>query len=339
MSIKKVAESAGVSIATISRYFSKPNLLKKETFEKVKKAVDAVNYKPNTLAQNFRRGKSGLIVVVVYNIGNPIYENFTHIITHIAQSKGYDVLIKESSKTHLTLKYYQDMLSSKQADGLIVMTDLPHTHHKTREALKNLPIVFIDGSNSTKDDSPLQYIGLDNYEAALDATNHLLALGHKHIICISPEELNNAYVQRIKGYTTAIDNMQLTTCNVLYTCQKPNNLENLLEHIISGSPPVTAIFCTDDDTAIDILPLLKNHGQKVPENISVVGFNNIRYAAKTSPPLTTVELPLANVAFQAIQLLCTKIDPSCQPNDDENDINTSPQHQLILRASTSTPPA
>jgi len=339
MSIKKVAKSAGVSIATVSRFFSKPNLLKKETYEKVKKAVDAVNYKPNTLAQNFRRGKSGLIIVVVYNIGNPVYENFTHIITRIAQTKGYDVLIKESSKTHFTVKYYQDMLNSKQADGLIVMTDLPHTHHKSKEALDSLPIVFIDGGNNTNDNSLPQYIGLDNYEASMSATNYLLSLGHKHIVCISPEELNNAYVQRIKGYTAAIERMQLKTSSVLYTRQKPNNLESLLEHVISVSPPFTAIFCTDDDIAIDIIPLLKSQGQKVPEHISVMGFNNIRYAAKTSPPLTTVELPLADVAFQAIQLLCTIIDPFCQPNDGDNTSirNTPLKHQLILRATTSTP--
>jgi len=336
MSIKKVAVSAGVSIATVSRYFNQPNLLKKETYEKVKKAVNAVNYMPNTLAQNFRRGKSGLIVVVVYNIGNPIYDNFTHIISNTAQSKGYDVLIKESSKADFTVKYYQDMLDSKQADGLIVMTDLPRTHDISKEVLRSLPIVFIDGTNSSEADTLSQYIGLDNYAAAMNATNHLLSLGHKHIACITPEETNNAHVQRIKGYNAAIENRQLTTSHVIYTSHAPNNLEKKLKDIISTS--ITAIFCTDDDIAIDTLPLLKSYGQKVPENVSVVGFNNIRYAAKTTPPLTTIELPLADVAFQAIQLLCTKIDPSCQTyNVGKNTINTPSKHRLILRASTSPP--
>ena len=142
MSIKKVAEIAGVSIATVSRFFSKPKLLKEDTYKKVERAVNAINYKPSTLAQNFRRGKSGLIVVVVYRIGNPIYENFTHAITATAQTRGYDVLIKESNQTPVTVKYYQDMLNSKQADGLIVMTDLPKTNHQSREILKNLPHTF-----------------------------------------------------------------------------------------------------------------------------------------------------------------------------------------------------
>ena len=357
MSIKKVAEIAGVSIATVSRFFSKPNLLKQATYERVKNAVDAVNYKPNTLAQNFRRGKSGLIIVVVYRIGNPIYENFTHAITTTAQAKGYDVLIKESSQAPVTVKYYQDMLNSKQADGLIVMTDMPQTNQKTQEILQQLPIVFIEGANH-KDLSSTQYLGLDNYRAALKATNHLISLGHQHIVCISPEAINTAYMQRIKGYSDAIKQANFKTEKVLYACQQPCNLPILLEQVLSTHPATTAIFCVDDDIAIDIMPLCKAAGHKVPNNISIMGFNNIRYASKTSPPLSTVELPLADIAHHAIQLLCNKIDPTYGPSVKQADHTANPSRfsssinsptllnspnyppfQLILRDSTTKAPS
>jgi LacI family transcriptional regulator, repressor for deo operon, udp, cdd, tsx, nupC, and nupG len=347
MSIKKVAEIANVSIATVSRFFSKPNLLKQATYERVKNAVDAINYKPNTLAQNFRRGKSGLIIVVVYRIGNPIYENFTHAITATAQSKGYDVLIKESSEAPVTVKYYQDMLNSKQADGLIVMTDVPQTNQKTQEILQQLPIVFIEGVNQ-KDLPSTQYVGLANYQAALSATKHLISLGHQYIACISPEAINTAYMQRIKGYSDAIKQANLKTEKILYACQHPCNLPVLLEQIFSTHPATTAIFCIDDDIAIDILPLCKAAGHQVPHHISIMGFNNIRYSSKTSPPLCTVELPLPDIAFHAIQLLCNKIDPTYEPGVTQLDsaltTNSSsslsyPPFQLILRASTTKAPS
>ncbi|MGS2716749.1 LacI family DNA-binding transcriptional regulator [Eionea flava] len=338
MSIKKVAEIAGVSIATVSRYFSKPDLLKNDTYENVKRAVNQINYKPNTLAQNFRRGKSGLIVVVVDNIGNPIYENFTHIITHIAQSSGYDVFIKESSSTHLTIKYYQDMLDSKQADGIILMTDLPHIHQASRSIIDELPIIFIDSSNSTIPDTPYSHINLDNYQAAQSATQHLLTLGHENITCVTPEDVNSTYIHRVGGYKAAIESAGLKTQQVLYACQSPSNIEKLVERVLYASPAVTALFCTDDDIAIDILPLLKQQGRIVPDDISVIGFNNIRYSARTSPPLSTVELPLADIATQAIQQLCAKIDTSYQStNDDYSEISSPLKHQLILRESTASP--
>lgn len=339
MSIKKVAEIANVSIATVSRFFSKPSLLKKETYERVKYAVNAINYKPSTLAQNFRRGKSGLIVVVVYRIGNPIYENFTHAITAIAQSKGYDVLIKESSQTPVTVKYYQDMLNSKQADGLIVMTDLPQINQQSQETLKNLPIVFIEGANHS-DQNSTQHLGLDNYQAALKATKHLIALGHKYIACISPEAINTAYMQRIKGYSDALKQTGLGAEKVLYACQHPCNLSILLEQIFATHPSTTAIFCIDDDIAIDILPLCKKNGRDVPSDISIMGFNNIRYASKTTPPLSTVELPLSDIAFHATQLLCNKIDASYEsPTLHSDDAPSYPAFQLILRSSTAEAPS
>jgi len=333
MSIKKVAEIADVSIATVSRFFSKPDLLKKETYERVKQAVNAINYKPNTLAQNFRRGKSGLIIVVVYRIGNPIYENFTHIITATAQSKGYDVLIKESSQTPVTVKYYQDMLSSKQADGLIVMTDIPQINPQNQETLKKLPIVFIEGT-SQNEEVPNQRLGMDNYQAAREATNHLLSLGHKSIACIAPETTNTTYIQRIEGYSDAIKQVKNHSKKVYYARQHPCNLTALLKEIFSIHPSTTAIFCVDDDIAIDILPLCHAMGHRVPRDISIMGFNNIRYAAKTSPPLCTVELPLSDIAFHAIQLLCNKIDPNYQP---DNGSNYAP-FQLIIRKTTSIAP-
>lgn len=338
MSIKKVAEIAGVSIATVSRYFSKPDLLKNDTYENVKRAVNQVNYKPNTLAQNFRRGKSGLIVVVVDNIGNPIYENFTHTITHIAQSNGYDVFIKESSNTHLTIKYYQDMLDSKKADGIILMTDFPHIHQASKNIIDELPIIFIDSSNSTVVNAPYSHINLDNYQAAQSATQYLLTLGHKNIACITPEDVNSTYIHRVGGYKIAIESAGLKTQQVLYTCQNPSNIEKLVERVLYTSPPITALFCTDDDIAIDILPALKQQGRKVPDDISVIGFNNIRYSARTNPPLSTVELPLTDIATQAIHQLCAKIDTSYQSTNDDDPYTPAPlQHQLIVRESTAPP--
>ncbi len=338
MSIKSVAKMAGVSIATVSRYFNKPDLLKKQTRDKVEKAIAALNYQPNTLAQNFRRGKSGLIVIVVYNIGNPLYENFTQAITPIAQSKGYDILIKETNRKNLDIKYYQDMLSSKQADGLIVMIDLPKLDGKTHFMLANLPIVFIKEERPANDDLP-HYIGFDNYEAAETAAEHLINLGHKNIVCISSEENNTACLNRQSGFIFAIQKAKLLHERVITVRDNAEAIEEVVNSILQMEPKITAIFCTRDDLAIEVLSVLKQMNIEVPKRISVIGFNNIRYAAKTHPPLTTIEQPFAEITQQAIKVLCEKIENLPQTNDTEDIQNSTStfNHRLIIRSSTASP--
>lgn len=335
MSIKKVAQMAGVSIATVSRYFSNPKLLKRETLIKVERASNALNYHPNTLAQNFRRGKSGLIVVVVYNIGDPIYDNFTRIITQIAQSKGYDILIKETNHNHLTIDYYRSMLSSKRADGLIVLVDIPKMNKENQLVLERLPIVFIKGE-AVKNGCPSQYIGLDNFEAAKTATQHLIDLKHKNIACITTNNKNTSYISRKTGFTFALKKAKLSN-EFVFTIDNgthsTNNIDSIVQQLLSIKPKITAIFCTDDDIAIDTLSLLKREKINVPDEISIVGFNNIRYASKTNPPLTTVEQPFSEITQHAINLLCNKIEKS----DHSPSIKTTFQHRLVTRSSTSNP--
>jgi LacI family repressor for deo operon, udp, cdd, tsx, nupC, and nupG len=335
MSIKKVAAMAGVSIATVSRSFSHPELLKKETLEKVERARTALQYYPNSLAQNFRRGKSSVIIVIIENIGDPVYETFTQTISRIAQSKGYEILIKETNFKSLGIKYYRDILSSKQADGLIVIVDPPKMNMKNQSLFDELPIIFISNNG---DSANHRQIGLDNHTAAQTATQHLVDLGHSNIACITLDTDNSAYTNREKGFTETITAANIAKPVVIKVDNKHQALENAVTHLLAQHPAITAIFCTNDDIAIDVLTLLKQEGIHVPNEISVVGFNNIRYATKTTPPLTTIEYPLSDIAQCAIKNLCAIIDNTTAMDNDENNNKNLFYHQLIVRSSTTTPP-
>ncbi len=332
MSIKKVAEMAGVSIATVSRYLNNPDMVKPQTLNRVEDAINALNYQPNTLAQNFRRGKSGLIVVVVYNIGDPLYEHFTRTVTQSAKLKNYDVLIKEAGPRNTPLKIYQDMLNSKQVDGMIVMVDLPNSADELTTTLQNLPIVYIKGE--TLDNRHDQCIGIDNYQAARTAMEHLLDLGHQNIACLSPSGKNIAHHHRRMGCTRFLEEQNLDASRIFSITKDEHSLEKALDDILhQPSQAITAIFCTDDDIAIDVLPLLRERKVQVPQDMSIIGFNNIRYASKTFPPLTTIELPLHAVAQHAFEILYNILE-SDKPSHPAKRILFS--HQLIIRSSTMT---
>ena len=334
MSIKKVAAMAGVSIATVSRSFSHPELLKKETLEKVERARKKLQYHPNSLAQNFRRGKSSVIVVIIENIGDPIYESFTQTISRIAQSKGYDILIKETNFKTLGIKYYRDILSSKQADGLIVIVDPPKMNNKNQSLFDELPIIFISNNGES---SGCRQIGLDNYAAAQTATQHLIDLGHQSIACITLDTDNSACSNREEGFIQTITMANLPQPLVIRINKQHQFPDKAVTNILTQHPPITAIFCTDDDIAIDVLAILKQEGINVPEKMSVIGFNNIRYATKTCPPLTTIEYPLSDIAQCAIKNLCSLIDNNFSVDIGENNNNNLFFHQLIVRSSTTIP--
>lgn len=333
MSIKKVAAMAGVSIATVSRCFSHPELLKRETLEKVEKASETLNYRPNSLAQNFRRGRSGVIVVVIHGIGDPIYETFTHTISQVAQTKGYDILIKETNHKPISVKDYRDILGSKQADGLLVMVDPPKMGAKNQSLFDDLPIIFIKNEHQ---ENAQRHIGLDNLAAAKRATQHLIDLGHRAIGYITPNIKNTMYAHRQAGFEQTIketyNDQPFVTC---LTSREQTAQEAILD-ILASVPNITAVFCANDDIAIDVLVTLKQEGIHVPRDLSVIGFNNIRYSSKTSPPLTTVEYPLNDIARFAIEKLCAIIDDNnINLNDELTKVNFP--HQLIVRSSTSKP--
>jgi LacI family repressor for deo operon, udp, cdd, tsx, nupC, and nupG len=335
MSIKKVAAMAGVSIATVSRCFSHPQLLKQETLEKVEKASEALHYRPNSLAQNFRRGRSGVIVIIIDNIGDPIYESFTQTITHTAQSKGYEILIKETNHKPLTIKYYRDILASKQADGLIVMVDPPKMNTKNQLLFDDLPIIFIKNENQTQTH---RHIKLDNSKAAQTATQHLIDLGHKNIAYITPNMNSTAYIRREEGFQQTVDRANFDKPLVIDLSYCQQTPQEAIMHILSTAPQTTAVFCANDDIAMDVLATLKEENIHVPRELSVIGFNNIRYSAKTTPPLTTIEYPLNDIAQYAIEHLCLIIDTPPSSTLNATLTKATFHHRLIERSSTATPP-
>lgn len=333
MSIKKVADIAGVSIATVSRYFNNPGMVKKETLDKVEDAIKAINYQPNTLAKNFRRGRSGIIVVVVHNIGDPLYENLIKTITHTAQAKGYDILIKETGHNHLPLEYYRDMLSSKQVDGLIVMVDLPQMDADSLNALEDLPIVLVKGEEESVDGTDDQ-IGFDNYSAGVTAAQHLMDLGHRNIASLNKNGKDTAYLKREAGFIDTLKAAQLFNPNYIFDIPTTHTTNNeTIVQLLNLSPRPTAIFCLDDDLAIDTLFIAKQRGICIPDELSIIGFNNIRYSFNTAPPLTTIEQPIAEIAQHSIEVLCAKIDGLASRPPKKQSF----KHKLIVRSSTTTP--
>src|SRR5262245_32890607 len=183
VSIKDVAKLAGVSIATVSRTINNKDRVNEKTRERVRRAIKATGFSPNTLAQNFRRGRTNFIMVVLPSIGDPFFAGIVKGIQSIAHEKGYNVLLSE---TRTNSEEFTNMLVSRQADGMILLATVPPSGIEAlnRQRHRMLPIV-IACEAIQPEMRHLPSVHIDNVAAAKEATRYLISQGHQRIAFIS----------------------------------------------------------------------------------------------------------------------------------------------------------
>lgn len=302
-SIRKVSQVAGVSVATVSRTMRHPDRVRKETREKVLEAVKAVGYRPNMMARNFRAKKSFAVVVLVPNIANPFFSRVIRGIEQGAQQEGYAVLLGDTQGLKEREAEYTSLVSSRQADGVI---QLSANVDGVLDILDNAdgPVPLVNACECAVN-PPCPTVRIDNVGAARKAMEHLISLGHERIgIVLGPGD-SPLTVDRLQGYKLAL---------------KENNLPFDKRLVVSGdfslasgrravtalsavNNPPSAIFCCNDEMAIGAMHRLKTDGFRVPEDISIVGFDDIEFASYVDPALTTISQPteeLGKVAFSVL---------------------------------------
>lgn len=302
MSIKKVANIAGVSIATVSRYFNNPDKVSKKTQEKVQSAADKIDYSPNSLAQNLRRGKTGLIIAVVPTLSSSVFEPIIRQLNQLAKDQDYTLLLKEAECNSLTVDYFKYLLRCKQADGFIVLSGINTANNSSIKHSK-MPVVLAHEPDLSKQ-SGLPCLSIDYFSAAQEATQYLIDHHHKHIAFVSQYSQANSVKELERGFQSTIQTNQGDIS--VYSLNKNEqtlSIKEKVNQLLNNSPKPTAVLCADDGTAIEVIHWLKQKGLRVPDDISVMGFHNTHYSALSDPPLTTVNNPLVNIGHHTIEIL------------------------------------
>jgi LacI family transcriptional regulator, repressor for deo operon, udp, cdd, tsx, nupC, and nupG len=299
--IVDVAKRASVSTATVSRVLSKPGAVKEATTQKVLKAIEDLNYQPNILARQLRRLITNTILVVVPDITNPFFSNVLRGIKSVATTNGYQVLLGDTGNDVELENGYLNILQQKKADGMILLTARMEPHI-IEEATKSFPIVlaceYIEGSS-------IPTVSIDNISGARKATEYLIKLGHKRIGCITGPLNVVLGRDRLKGYYQAMIQKGLDVEPVLiqegdFTYESGFNL--MMKFLALGEWP-TAIFAANDEMAMGAIKALKSKGIKVPDDISIIGFDDIRFASIFEPTLTTIAQPAFAIGVNAMELL------------------------------------
>jgi LacI family transcriptional regulator/LacI family repressor for deo operon, udp, cdd, tsx, nupC, and nupG len=313
-SLKSVARLAGVSIATVSRVLNGDPVVKPETKLAVEKAIKASGYHPNRVAQRLRSSyKSGkLIGLVIPDIRNPYYVDVIRGIEESAYSNGSAVLIGNFSQDPEKEKMYINILKSESVDGFIIAPHHGHDLYVENLIDQKYAVVCIDrGLTNCSTD----VVKSDNERGAFNATEHLIKLGHTRIAHITGNPSIPTTHERIAGYVAALRKYNLPVDEELII-GRASDFESgvaITAQLLDLRQPPGAIFTANNLITLGSLEKIHERGIKIPDEIAIVGFDDMYWAASLNPALTAVRQHGFEIGKRAIELLYQRIEDPARP--------------------------
>jgi len=335
--IYDIANEVGTSAATVSRVLSKSGYpVKEELARRIFDTAKKMNYTTNMVGRMLKKSESRDIGVIIPTISNPFYPQMVLGIELEARHRDYNILLCNSFRDIDTEKKYIESLYQKQIRGLII-SSINENHLFLKEMQENgIKIVVFD---QNVEDLKCSRIGFDYTKGGLLAVEYLIKMGHKNIAFISSPLNRGSRLEILEGYKTALlnNNIKVKEENVLVaqTEEETRNgtyeFENgrqLAKRILKLEKRPTAVFAVNDMTAFGIIQELFNNGVRVPEDISVIGFDNVEVSSMINPPLTTINQP----SFETGRLACKQLLDSLEDNE-VSDISITLEPTLIERKS------
>jgi DNA-binding LacI/PurR family transcriptional regulator len=334
--LRDVAGAAGVSIATASRILTGARESRPATRERVLAAASRLDYRPSGLARALKLQQTSTLGLLVTDIENPYFPEVVRAVEDAAHARGYAVLLCNSTDDPARELAYLNLLLERRVDGIIVAASRVGTRHAALLARAQVPVVLV---NSEAPRSGLTSITSDNRAGARLAAEHLLQLGHRHLAHITADAANAAAALRMAGIRDALSaaDGEVNPPELLVAEGDAHVAggERATRELLQRQPAVTAIVCYNDLTAIGALRALRACGRRVPEDVSVVGFDDIDLAKWTDPPLTTVAQQKAEMGRWAFETLRKEMEGgSARPRRGRVLPAT-----LVVRETTSVPPS
>jgi LacI family transcriptional regulator len=304
--IKDVARKAGVSIATVSYVINRSRYVSPDLTERVMKAIEDVGYYPDSVARSLKSKRTSTIGLIVPDNANPFFAEIAKGVEDAGYEAGFSVLLCNSNAMVEREQAYIDLLLSKRVDGVIIApTSLSIEPVKFLVDLGIPVAVFYRESGNLDVDS----LRIDNLDGAYRATRHLIDLGHRRIACIRPASPDTPSGQRTIGFQKAMEEAGLE-CAAELMPQGNNRIsggEAGARALIESGQPFSAIFSTNDAMAIGAMRALRDAGYRIPDDVSLVGFDDIILARYSEPPLTTIAQPKQEAGAMAFQRILERI--------------------------------
>lgn len=330
ITIKDIAALAGVSKTTVSKIINnKDDSISKPTRDKVLKIMKEQNYVPNKLAQSLVTKRTKTIGLLIPDIRNPFFTDISRGAEDFARKEGYNIIFCSTDEDYEREAECVSMLCEKMIDGIIFTPSSITSHEENRYNDLDIPMVLVDKNIELSNAKGI--VKVDNKNGTYEATKHLIKQGHKEILYLSGPLKNDISKERLQGYIRALEknNLSVKEENIVegkYRYEWAYNFIKNLEEI-----KCTAICCANDLMAIGAIQALREKNFNIPEDISIVGFDDIETAKLIDPSLTTIRQPAYEMGAKASEILISSLK-----NKDKESVGTIIfKPSLIIRNSTS----
>jgi LacI family transcriptional regulator len=328
VTIKDVARASGVSCATVSRVLSGYEFVRETTRNRVMEAVERLGYVANLQARSLAGGHSQIIGLLVPNLDTGYVGTITQGIDAELARANYDVMLYTSHRHPGKESFYVSAIANGLTEGLLLVAPLVPTTYLDALREQNFPYVLIDQADATDNSSVVE---ATNWQGAYEATHYLSQLGHTRIAFITGSLAIRSAIDRLRGYKAALVDCNIPVREELVIegdYQQQTGYEITKSLLQSVDPPPTAIFASNDLSAFGAMDAARECGLRIPDNISIIGFDDIPQASFVYPKLTTVRQPLEQMGQVAVKMLLEQIE----------DQSRSPQRvalatQLVIRDS------
>jgi DNA-binding LacI/PurR family transcriptional regulator len=330
--LKDIAELTGFSTNTVSLALRGSSLVTQETRQLIENAAAKMRYRPNEIAKSLVQRQSRSIGLVLTNVINPILTQTAQAVAAILSQRGYTTLFATSDNKLEHEIDAIDVFQGRQVDGILIYP----TNHRQLDHIKrlkslNMPVVLL----ASAPDVALDIVGIKERRGAYEATRHLLDLGHTRIGTIdSGQWTGNG--EKLQGYLDALAERGIAEDDRMIIRKagySPDLGWQAMDELMTDSKPPTAIFASNDTFALGVMEWCRRHQLSVPDDLSVIGFDNIEFSAYAATPLTTVGYDPRHLASLAVERLLQLIETGGEQNAP---VLKQITPELVLRKSTAT---
>lgn len=304
VTIKDIAEVAGVSHTTVSRALRGNPRISDDTINRIQQIANELGYVPNTVARGLKTSRSHVLGVIVRRIVDPFFSEVLQGIEDVLHEAGYSLFLAASHRNPVREREIMQALGERRVDGVIISSTQIQPEHIRHLDRFHIPLILIN--NQAIDEPDIHSVYHDDLFGSLQVMRHLIELGHTRIAYLGNERGGKTNVERLQGYQKALLQAGLNAVSdyvVVGPDGQPEGGAHGMEKILQLMPRPTAVFCYNDLMAIGAIQIVQQAGLSVPDDISITGFDNIELAAYVSPSLTTLHQPKYELGQEAALMM------------------------------------
>lgn len=304
---KEIAEACGVSRGTVDRALNDRPGINEGTKRLIKETAERLGYRPDFLARSLAKGRTMTLGLVLFDVHNRFFAELANSIEIRARERGYFLYLTLTDKKSHVERQCIEHLVERKVDGLILCSAIKEEGYAEYLKKMNIPIIAV--GNRISPDIP--FVGINDYQAMADAVEFAICMGYEDITYVSPplayDNVSNIYAQK-QRYLGFVDAVRESKKNIQFRVLDNRNFLRDIDRTCKGTKTKSAVLCSSDVFALEVLREFRLKGYRVPEDIGVMGFDSIDFLKYVEPKLTTVSYPIEEIGTQSVENIIGKIE-------------------------------